>query len=112
MHGVDRDAEIVRQRVLVLLPQAAVMRNSMQTMDRVSRIRFGHCELLPQHRELRVDGTAAQLGSRAFDLLMVLVERLGKVVTKNEILSAVWPGRIVEENTLQAQMSALRKALR
>ncbi|MEA3156680.1 MAG: hypothetical protein QOK44_4269 [Betaproteobacteria bacterium] len=74
-------------------------------------LRFGRCELLPHHRELRVDGKAVQLGGRAFDLLMVLVGGRGKLVTKDEILSCVWPGIIIEENTLQVQISALRKAM-
>jgi predicted ATPase/DNA-binding winged helix-turn-helix (wHTH) protein len=73
--------------------------------------RFGRCELLPHRRELRVDGKAVQLGGRAYDLLMALVESRGKLVTKDDILSRVWPGVIVEENTLQVQVSALRKAM-
>jgi predicted ATPase/DNA-binding winged helix-turn-helix (wHTH) protein len=73
--------------------------------------RFGRCELLPHERELRVDGEAVHLGSRAFDLLVALVDGRGKLVTKDEILSRVWPGVIIEENTLQAQISKLRKAM-
>src|SRR2546423_2789850 len=85
---------------------------TMHTMDALSGVlRFGRCELLPHHRELRVDGKAVQLGGRAFDLLTVLVEGRGKLVTKDEILSRVWPRIIIEENTLQVQVSALRKAL-
>ncbi|HEU0199325.1 MAG TPA: winged helix-turn-helix domain-containing protein [Burkholderiaceae bacterium] len=58
-----------------------------------------------------VDGEAANLGPRAFNLLVVLVERAGQLVTKDEILSRVWPGLVVEENNLQVQISALRKVL-
>ncbi|MDB5866383.1 MAG: hypothetical protein JWO70_4189 [Betaproteobacteria bacterium] len=84
----------------------------MNTMDPVpARFRFGRCELLPHHRELRIDGRAVHLGGRAFDLLLVLVEGRGKLVSKDEILTRVWPGVIIEENTLQVQVSALRKAL-
>jgi predicted ATPase/DNA-binding winged helix-turn-helix (wHTH) protein len=84
----------------------------MHTMDVLpAALRFGRCELLPHHRELRVDGKPVQLGGRAFDLLMALVEGRGKLVTKDEILSRVWPGIIIEENTLQVQISALRKAM-
>jgi DNA-binding winged helix-turn-helix (wHTH) protein len=84
----------------------------MHTLDAIPAVfRFGRCELLPHHRELRVDGTAVHLGGRAFDLLLVLVEGRGKLVTKDEILRRVWPGVIVEENTLHAQISALRKAM-
>jgi predicted ATPase/DNA-binding winged helix-turn-helix (wHTH) protein len=84
----------------------------MNTMDAVSAVlRFGRCELVPHERELRVDGKAVHLGGRAFDLLMVLVEGRGKLVTKDEILSRVWPRIIIEENSLQAQVCALRKAM-
>lgn len=85
------------------------------TPDRIKHasplLRFGACELVPHRRELRVNGSAVHLGGRAFDLLMVLVEGRGRLVTKDEILGRVWSGLIVEENTLQVQMSALRKAL-
>jgi predicted ATPase/DNA-binding winged helix-turn-helix (wHTH) protein len=51
------------------------------------------------------------LGGRAFDILVALIERRGTVVRKDELIGLVWPGRIVEENTLEAQMSAVRRAL-
>ena len=52
-----------------------------------------------------------ELGARGFDVLMALIEARGTVLSKDELMSRVWPGRIVEENTLEAQISALRKAL-
>ncbi len=51
------------------------------------------------------------MGARAFDLLVALVERRHRVVTKNELLDVVWPGLVVEENNLQVHISALRKLL-
>jgi TolB-like protein/DNA-binding winged helix-turn-helix (wHTH) protein len=72
---------------------------------------FGRFRLLPQRRELHADGIAVDLGSRAFDILMVLTEARGALVTKDEILSRVWPDTVVEENNLVVQISALRKAL-
>ncbi len=51
------------------------------------------------------------IAPRAFDLLLMLVEREGRLVTKDELLDRVWRGVIVEENTLQAQISVLRKIL-
>ncbi len=62
-------------------------------------------------RELRVDGAAVELGARAFDLLHVLAERRERVVGKHELLDLVWPGVVVEENNIAAQISALRKVL-
>jgi TolB-like protein/DNA-binding winged helix-turn-helix (wHTH) protein/Flp pilus assembly protein TadD len=74
-------------------------------------VEFGRFRLLPHRRELRADGVAVELGSRAFDILIVLTEARGALVTKDEILSRVWPDTVVEENNLVVQISALRKAL-
>ena len=73
--------------------------------------RFGRAELRPDARQLLIDGQAASLGGRAFDMLQVLVERRGRLVKKTELLDLVWPGLVVEENNLQVQMSHLRKLL-
>ncbi len=75
------------------------------------RVRFGRFELQPAARVLLVDGAPLALGSRAFDVLAVLVEQRERVVGKDELLALVWPGSVVEENTLQVHVSALRKAL-
>ncbi len=73
--------------------------------------RFGAVEIRPAERQLVVEGRPAALGSRAFDVLLALVERRDRVVTKNELLDLAWPGLVVEENNLQAQVSALRRVL-
>jgi predicted ATPase/DNA-binding winged helix-turn-helix (wHTH) protein len=76
-----------------------------------SAYRFGHFSLdLGQHRLLS-EGTPVAMGARSFDLLVALVARAGRLVTKNELLALVWPGLVVEENNLQVQISALRKLL-
>ena len=74
-------------------------------------LRFGRCELLPLERRLLVDGRRAALGARAFDLLLALAERAGRLVTKQELLDLVWPDVVVEEGNLTVQMSSLRKLL-
>src|SRR5262249_40621287 len=56
------------------------------------------------------DGEQLELGARAFDVLMALIDASGSVVSKGALMSRVWPDRIVEENNLQAQISALRRA--
>jgi predicted ATPase/DNA-binding winged helix-turn-helix (wHTH) protein len=73
-------------------------------------VEFGRYKIVPARREVLVDGKPLPLGDRAFDVLMQLVEARGALVSKNELMKAVWPGQIVEENALQAQISALRKA--
>jgi predicted ATPase/DNA-binding winged helix-turn-helix (wHTH) protein len=68
-------------------------------------------EIRVDQRRVLIDGSAAELGARAFDLLQALIERRDRVVSKNELLDIVWPAAIVEENNLQVQVSALRKIL-
>jgi DNA-binding winged helix-turn-helix (wHTH) protein len=79
-------------------------------MDR-QRICFDRFEVLAAERQLLQDGAPLALGARAFDVLLALVERRGRLVTKSELMELVWPGVFVEENNLQAQVSALRKVL-
>jgi DNA-binding winged helix-turn-helix (wHTH) protein len=73
--------------------------------------RFGRFRLLPQARQLLAGDRPMPLGSRAFDLLVALVEAQGAVLSKDALLTRIWPGTVVEENNLQVQVSALRKAL-
>jgi TolB-like protein len=51
------------------------------------------------------------LGSRALDLAWLLVDRHGELISKDEIMETVWPGRVVEENNLTVQISTLRRVL-
>ena len=74
-------------------------------------IAFGRFLVLPHRRELLADGQPVKLGGRAFDVLLALIEARGAVLTKDALITRVWPDRIVEENALQSQMSALRMAL-
>jgi TolB-like protein/DNA-binding winged helix-turn-helix (wHTH) protein len=73
--------------------------------------RFDRIEVRPAERAVLIDGAPADLGSRAFDVLLELIRHRDRVMTKDELLEAVWPGLVVEENNLQAQVSALRKIL-
>ncbi len=80
--------------------------NAVQTS-----FRFGPVELRPAERVLAVGGAHVNLGARAFDVLVALIERRERVVSKEELLDVVWPGLVVEENNLSVQISTLRKAL-
>jgi predicted ATPase/DNA-binding winged helix-turn-helix (wHTH) protein len=62
-------------------------------------------------RDLRFRGVSVPIGSRAFEILEVLVRTGGELVSKYDLMHRVWPGAIVEENTLQFHISAIRKAL-
>src|SRR5260370_11603363 len=81
-----------------------------QVPDPSTIVELGRFRVVPHRRELLADGGPIKLGGRAFDLLMALVEASGTVVSKDELMRRVWAGRIVEENTLQGAISALRKA--
>lgn len=74
-------------------------------------IRFAGWEVRPAQRQLLVDNRPVPVGSRAFDVLLALVERRGGLVRKSELLDAVWPGLVVEENNISVQIAALRKWL-
>src|SRR5690348_665078 len=60
---------------------------------------------------LSAAGKPVELGARAFDLLLVLVENPGRLVTKATLIERVWPRVIVDENNLPAQIAGLRKIL-
>src|SRR5215470_15375354 len=74
-------------------------------------VEFGRFRILPHRREVLADGQPIELGGRAFDILMALIEANGSVVGKDELISRVWPGRVIEEGNLRAQIRALRIAL-
>jgi non-specific serine/threonine protein kinase len=58
-----------------------------------------------------VQGAAIPIGGRAFEIIEILARSAGPLVTKNELIDRVWPGAIVNDNTLQVHISAVRKAL-
>jgi DNA-binding winged helix-turn-helix (wHTH) protein len=74
-------------------------------------LEFGRFRVLLRRRKLVADGVSIELGTRAFDLLLVLLEADGSLVTKDDLLGRVWPGVVVAEENLKVQISALRKAL-
>ncbi len=72
---------------------------------------FGRFVFMGRQRQLLADGEPVELGSRALEVLLALVEGAGGLVTKDALIDRVWPGVAVEENNLQVQVSALRRAL-
>jgi predicted ATPase/DNA-binding winged helix-turn-helix (wHTH) protein len=83
----------------------------MPEQDRHLVYEFGGWEVDFARRELRLRGVPVPLGGRAFQIFAVLVQSAGELVTKDELMARVWPGAIVEENTLEVHISAVRKAL-
>lgn len=72
---------------------------------------FGDFQLVPHARSLYCEGSEVALGSRAFDLLVALVEKPGNVVTTREMMRAAWPGLIVVESNIRVQIANLRRIL-
>lgn len=64
-----------------------------------------------QRFELRCRGEIRRVEPRVFDLIRYLIENRGRVVSKDELLDAVWKGRIVSESTLNSCINAARRAL-
>ena len=76
-----------------------------------SAFRFGDFVLVPGERQLLHGGMALAMTGKAFDLLVALVENAGHLLTKDDLLRAVWPGVVVEEVNLSVNISTLRKVL-
>ncbi|HLS57575.1 MAG TPA: winged helix-turn-helix domain-containing protein [Zeimonas sp.] len=74
-------------------------------------MRVGPFTLHASKRQLLCSGARVPLGPRTFDLLCALAQRAGSLVSKDELLDAVWPGRDIEETNLHVQASKLRKVL-
>ena len=74
-------------------------------------LQFGQYRLKRAERQLLGPEGPVELSARSFDILALLLGSPDEVIGKNELFDAVWPGLVVEENTLQVHMSALRKAL-
>ena len=80
-------------------------------ISNIDTLRFGTFEVLPGARSLLSSGLPVEIGGRAFDLLMALLERAGEIVSKDMIMRRVWPTTTVDESNLRFQMTCLRKIL-
>src|SRR5580692_11551432 len=69
------------------------------------------CEIDLARRELRVRGSPVPIGARAFEIIEVLAESAGELVTKQQLMQRIWPGAVVMENTLQVHAASVRRAL-
>jgi predicted ATPase/DNA-binding winged helix-turn-helix (wHTH) protein len=72
---------------------------------------FGPFTLYPGERKLEKYGEASPLGSRAFDILMALIEAAGNVIDKRDLMARVWLNTVVDESNLRVNIAALRKIL-
>ena len=89
-------------------PESAGRMAASMDQDQIS---FGPFRFDLGDSKLSFQGAPISLGSRALDILRVLALAKGNVVSKDQLLDAVWPGLAVEENNIQVHISALRKEL-
>ncbi|MFE4108789.1 winged helix-turn-helix domain-containing protein [Kosakonia sp. YIM B13611] len=80
-------------------------------MITADEIHFAEWQVWPQLRILLHRGKPVRISARAFDVLVVLLRAEGKAVSKETLLTQVWGNDIVEENNLQAHISAIRRVL-
>ena len=87
------------------------------TLDGASRsavdasLEFGRFRVRLRQRQLLADGSPIELGTRAFELLLALLEANGSLVSKEQLLARVWPGIAVADANVKVHVCALRKAL-
>ena len=79
-------------------------------MERIS-YEFGSFRMDPHERVVRCGKKLLPLTPKVFDILLVLLQNPGRILTKEEIMKQVWPDTIVEESNLARNVSTLRKAL-
>ena len=72
---------------------------------------MGECEIDLARREVRIGGSPVPIGGRAFEIVEVLAQAAGELVSKDGLMDRIWPGAVVLENTLQVHAAAIRKAL-
>lgn len=72
---------------------------------------FGHFKLIPARQVLLRNGVPVRIGSRALDILTLLVRRSGELVGKHELIAAVWPDTFVDESNLKVNICSVRRAL-
>lgn len=75
------------------------------------QLAFGPFCVTPGKRLLTKSGSAVEIGGRALDLLIALLERPGRVLSKHELIKQVWPDVVVSEGSLRFHMTGLRKLL-
>ena len=72
---------------------------------------FGPFVLVPARQSLLHGDVPVRIGSRAMDILTVLVEHAGELVSKSELIARVWPNTVVDESNLKVNIAALRRVL-
>ncbi|MHC8305519.1 ATP-binding protein [Pseudomonas sp. PB3P13] len=85
--------------------------NSVTHLNSAAVLQFGPYVFHPRQRLILEGDRPLLMGGRALDILQVLVQRAGSVVSKQELIAEVWPTSVVEENNLRVHIAALRRTL-
>jgi DNA-binding winged helix-turn-helix (wHTH) protein len=104
-------AEQQKQWRVIHCDNSSIVPNSQSLAADGVALEFGRFRALLRQRQLLADGTPVEIGTRAFELLVALLEANGSLVTKNELLARAWPGIVVSQENLKVQISALRRVL-
>src|SRR6185437_13551699 len=92
------------------MPQS--LRGAQTLLTRENKVyRFADCEVDPHERRLLVHGQLVTLTPKVFDTLVLLVERAGHAVSKDELMAALWPRGFVHESNLSKHIWLIRRAL-
>jgi DNA-binding winged helix-turn-helix (wHTH) protein len=120
-HGASVTSIPGRKGQLVLKPKKTgnfkMTNSAFPTFDGANRsaveasLEFGRFRVLLRQRQLLADGVPIELGTRAFELLLALLAANGSLVSKEQLLTRVWPGIAVAKDTVKVHVCALRKAL-
>ncbi|MBX8495634.1 winged helix-turn-helix domain-containing protein [Pseudomonas cichorii] len=86
--------------------------DSLKNIHNDSVLRFGPYVLDVRQRQVMQGDKTLRVGSRALDILQVLIGQAGSIVSKNSLIAQVWPDSIVEDINLRVQVAALRRALK
>ncbi|KAF1072094.1 MAG: Transcriptional regulator HilA [Pseudomonas citronellolis] len=82
-----------------------------EVSSRETVLQFGRFQFHPQQRLLMQGDRPVRIGSRALDILQVLIRQPGEIIAKEAIIAQVWGGTVVEEINLRVHIAALRRAL-
>ena len=97
------------QRKSKRIPKTSASTSSSQTANRIYH--FGSFSLNEAEQQLLRNGEPVRLAPKAFDVLLVLIQNRGCLVTKEKLLEEVWSDAFVEEANLSVNVASLRKAL-
>lgn len=85
--------------------------NSVRELNTETALHFGPYAFHLRQRLILEGARPLRMGGRALDILQVLIERAGTVVSKDELIARVWPTSVVEDINLRVHIAALRRAL-